>query len=90
MQESLFGCDVKIGICADASATRIDFISENDYVRKEIRGHSTCFECLDQRDVVMHSVSKSHAASDPSAGPVREYLYFFNFKEIMTDLCHST
>ena len=49
---------MNVALCSDASATRLDFISE-DYVRWEIRGQSTCFECLDQRDVVLQTTTSN-------------------------------
>ncbi len=36
----------------------MDFIGERGYSRQVVRGHSTCFECLDQRDIVLQAVSK--------------------------------
>ena len=61
-QQSLFNCDVNIGICPDASATSIDFYGSegNDaYVRHAIRGESAIFECLEQKDIVLQGVVPS-------------------------------
>ena len=57
LKSALFGCEVYIGLCIDASMSVVEFNDDNDYVRKVIRGKSTCFECLDQKDVVLQASS---------------------------------
>lgn len=70
LQRSLFGCEVNIALCVDASATVMEFVTDGDYVRKAIRGKSTCYECLDQKDVVLQVVSKKKSAEDVAVGPI--------------------
>jgi hypothetical protein len=71
LKRSLFGCEINVALCSDASATQLEFIGEaGGYVRKVSRGQSTCFECLDQRDVVLQMVTKSKAETDNTV-PVR-------------------
>lgn len=61
LKSSLFGCEVNIGTCVSASADVLDF-STDTYRRLVRRGESTCFECLDQADIVLQSVMNSDAA----------------------------
>ena len=67
LQDSLFGSEVNVGICRDASAHVIEFVSDNDYVRKVVRGSSTCFECLDQNDVVVQAVIRPQTRANAMA-----------------------
>jgi len=63
--DSLFGCDVLVGVGKDASCNVIEFIGKNSnkgggdaYTKRETRGLSVCFECIDQKDVVVHTVTR--------------------------------
>ena len=64
LKSALFGCEVYVGLCTDASVSVIEFAGENDYSRKVNRGQSICFECLDQKDIVLQasSISDSNAS----------------------------
>ena len=62
MINSLFGCDVHIGICTDANAQVIEFLGEKDYWRRELREKSTIFECLNQKDVVVNALARARTA----------------------------
>ena len=61
LKSSLFGCEVNVGTCVSASADVLDF-STDTYRRVVRRGESTCFECLDQADIVLQSVMNTDAA----------------------------
>jgi hypothetical protein len=56
-----FVMQVNIGVCANSAADLLDF-STDTYRRLLRRGESTCFECLDQADIVVQSVVNSEAA----------------------------
>ena len=59
IKSALYGCDVNIAVFSDASGNELDFISDPEYVRKERRGQSTVFECLDQGDVVLQTNTRN-------------------------------
>lgn len=44
---------MNIGISPDSSLTILDFLGDDDYKRRVQRGQSSCFECLDQKDIVL-------------------------------------
>ena len=71
LKAALFGCDVHVGICTDANASEIQFVGENDYTRKEQRGHSTVFECLDQKDLVVQALQRPRTAAARKAAMSR-------------------
>lgn len=56
---ALYGCDVNVGIYTDSEGSAIEFLSDSDYVRVEYRGKSTCFECIDQKDIVLQATTKT-------------------------------
>lgn len=58
LQMALFGCDVNVGICKDAIGSIIEFVGDVNYVRKALRGKSSVFECIDQKDIVLQSSSR--------------------------------
>lgn len=62
MKKALFGCEVNVAICTDASATVLEFLTEGEYVRQAMRGQSTCFECLDQKDIVLQAIARPKSA----------------------------
>jgi Ca2+-dependent lipid-binding protein len=62
LKAALFGCDVHVGVCADANASELVFVGENDYSRRELRGQSTVFECLDKRDIVVQALQRPRTA----------------------------
>ena len=59
MIAALYGCDVNVGIYTDSEGSAIEFLSDSDYVRVEYRGKSTCFECIDQKDIVLQTTTKT-------------------------------
>jgi len=73
-KNSFFGCDVHIGVCTDANAQTIEFIGEKDYWRREQKGRSAIFSCLEQRDVVVQSLVAKETKSlfGKRATPSRE------------------
>ena len=68
---SLFGCEVNIGIATDANSTVMEFYGDGDYLRKVTRGKSTCFECIDQKDIVMQAVSATRDSEQKETNMVR-------------------
>lgn len=58
LKMALFGCDVNVGLCKDAIGSIIEFVGDANYVRKALRGKSSVFECLDQKDIVLQSTSR--------------------------------
>jgi hypothetical protein len=40
-------------LSTDNGLSSLDFIGDSDYKRRVHRGQSTCFECLDQKDIVL-------------------------------------
>ena len=76
MEGCLFGCSVNIGICRDSANSVLEFpaIGDNSaYPRREIRGKSILFECLDQKDIVVqaHLNTGKHSSHQQSPSPNR-------------------
>ena len=67
----LFGCNVNIGIAPDTYTSSLVFPEEEGVVRKEVRGRSILFECLDQKDIVVQaSISASTEDGDDDTASV--------------------
>lgn len=58
-QASLFGCEVNIGLSPNVGTQVLEFIDDSENKRRVRRGQSTCFECIDQGDVVLQVGSLS-------------------------------
>jgi len=68
----LFGCNVNIGIAPDTYASSLVFPEEDGVVRKEVRGRSILFECLNQKDIVVQaSISASTEDGDNDTASVK-------------------
>ena len=71
---------MNIAICTRASAMTLDFFGEeNEYVRHAVRGQSTLFECLEQKDVVLQAVVPPSDFDNTTAAAVRRLLLLFSF-----------
>lgn len=53
LKASLFGCEVNIGMSPTVGTQVLEFMDESNNKRRVRRGQSTCFECIDQGDVVL-------------------------------------
>jgi hypothetical protein len=68
-------------VSPDAGTTTLDFIGDSDYRRRVQRGQSTCFECLDQKDIVLQisspspSLPSSSSPSTPSLTSGESVIY---------------
>lgn len=53
LKAALFGCDIDIGICTDASLKTIEYFGDSNYIRKlQRRNGMTCFTCIDKKTVI--------------------------------------
>lgn len=57
LTDALFGCEVYIGLCKDASGSSMDYIGAGDYTRRETKGIHVSFECFETKDVTVQFVS---------------------------------
>ena len=64
LELAFFGCDVNVGVMTDATNTAIEFLSDASYKRKVTRQTSTCFECLDQADIVVKVNSRASGSEN--------------------------
>ena len=73
LTDALFGCEVYIGLCKDASGSSMDYVGAGDYTRRETKGIHVSFECFETRDVTVHFVSYPlhNAGVDAKKGPKR-------------------
>ena len=58
ISDALFGCEVYVGICKDASATVLDFVGQQGeaYARRDTKGLHSSFECFETKDLVVQAV----------------------------------